>query len=88
MEPVESMQALNPIFATMDEMQDVLQGWEAPRLVVIGNQSHGAWSSPYPQCGDAQYFCMTHSYRVELALRPAKTQECPLRIHLILARIV
>ena len=40
------MQSLNRIFATMDELEDVLQevleGWRAPRVVVIGNQSEGA----------------------------------------------
>ena len=44
-EPVESVRSLNQIFAVMDSLQDVLQSvldkWEPPRVVVIGNQSHG-----------------------------------------------
>ena len=42
---VESVGKLNHIFAVLDELQDilqdVLQGWEPPRVVVIGNQSEG-----------------------------------------------
>ena len=45
-DPVESVRNLNRIFAIMDDLEDilqeVLQGWQPPRLVVIGNQSEGA----------------------------------------------
>ena len=45
MSAVESIGALNHIFATMDRLDDVLQevlaGWQPPRVVVVGNQSEG-----------------------------------------------
>ena len=42
---MESVQSLNQVFDVMDEAADILEelleGWEAPRLAVIGNQSDG-----------------------------------------------
>ena len=42
---VESVQNLNRIFAVMDDLEDILQEvlnqWQPPRIVVIGNQSEG-----------------------------------------------
>ena len=42
---VQSMGQLNTIFSVLDGLEDVLQsvleGWEPPRVVIIGNQSHG-----------------------------------------------
>eukprot|EP00041_Stephanoeca_diplocostata_P002415 m.26379 g.26379 ORF g.26379 m.26379 type:complete len:1069 (+) comp13313_c0_seq3:164-3370(+) len=42
---VEAVSKLNKIFDVLDGLQDVLlsvlDGWEAPRVVVVGNQSHG-----------------------------------------------
>ena len=44
--PVESVGKLNDIFAVMDDLegilQEVLEGWQPLRVVVIGNQSEGA----------------------------------------------
>lgn len=44
-EPVESVGDLNHIFDTMDGLTEVLcevlEGWEPPRVVVVGNQSAG-----------------------------------------------
>lgn len=44
-DPVESVHNLNRIFAVMDDLEDILQqvlrGWQPPRIVVIGNQSEG-----------------------------------------------
>eukprot|EP01063_Lacrimia_lanifica_P038374 TRINITY_DN8154_c0_g1_i2.p1 TRINITY_DN8154_c0_g1~~TRINITY_DN8154_c0_g1_i2.p1 ORF type:complete len:654 (+),score=148.12 TRINITY_DN8154_c0_g1_i2:48-2009(+) len=43
--PFESIGALNRIFLTMDRTSDVLQevlaGWQPPRVVIVGNQSEG-----------------------------------------------
>ena len=50
-DPVESVRNLNRIFSVMDSLtdilQEVLQGWQAPRIVILGNQSEGA-AAPNP----------------------------------------
>ena len=48
-DPVDSVRNLNRIFAVMDDLEDilqeVLQGWQPPRVVIIGNQSEGTLPS-------------------------------------------
>ena len=45
----ESVQSLNRVFDVMDEANDILEelleGWKAPRLVVIGNQCDGMFAT-------------------------------------------
>lgn len=51
-DPVESVGKLNHIFAIFDELQDILKevldDWDPPRVVVLGNQSEGTTAIPFP----------------------------------------